>query len=237
MTTTLREVFKALIRRPFNKRARLFTSIKGGGCCRCIKCCKELSNGIGLIRCYQCGALQPAPPTRAEPSCCPDYYRLLIPEAFERPGFIIDSKQLKKEYLKLQGEVHPDRAGSFGESWSSWINRAHETLKNPLQRAIYLVNMYEKDHVEMEEEQVTTAQEEDMHDISLVLEVREELDSSSDPKIIYRIKSENDERIEDCCQELGNILTGKEGMNVQRAKKCINRLRYWMSIDRQIKEK
>lgn len=231
LMTVLRNVLNVIVRRPFN--ARFLTSM---GCCRCIKCGKELSNGIGLIKCCQCGALQPAPPTRAEPSCCPDYYRLLIPEAFERPGFIINPKNLKKEYLKLQGEVHPDRAGALGESWSSWINRAHETLKNPLQRAIYLVNMYEKDFETTEEEE-GVSREEDFHDISLVLEVREELDSSSDPKTISRIKAENDERIEKCCRELGNILTGKEGMNMQKAKQCINKLRYWMSIDRQIKEK
>lgn len=221
-----------LIKRPFN--IRTLTTIAVSSCCRCLKCGKGLSNGIGLIKCCQCGTLQPAPPTRAEPSCCPDYYRLLIPEAFERPSFIIDSKKLKKEYLRLQREVHPDRAGSLGESWSSWINRAHETLKNPLQRAIYLVNIYEKDYGTAEENVVP---EEDMHDISLVLEVREELDSSNDPISISRIKTENDERIEGCCVELGTILTGREGMNIIKAKKCINKLRYWMSIDRQIKEK
>ena len=227
----LRNVFKVLIKTSlFNKRT--LSSIIG---CKCVKCGKGLSNGIGLIKCCQCGALQPAPPTRAEPSCCPDYYRLLIPEAFERPCFLIDSKKLKREYLRLQGEVHPDRAGSLGESWSSWINRANETLKNPLQRAIYLVNMYEKDYGTVEEH-VVVVQEEDMHDISLVLEVREELDSSSDPKTISRIKTENDQRIEECCDELGVILTGKDGMNMIKAKKCINKLRYWMSIDRQIKE-
>lgn len=227
-------LFKFIIKRSLlNKRT--LTSM----CCRCVKCGNELSNGIGLIKCYQCGALQPAPPTRAEPSCCPNYYRLLIPEAFESPSFLIDPKKLKIEYLRLQGEVHPDRAGALGDSWSSWINRAHETLKNPLQRAIYLVNMYEKDFGTFEDDEkvLKEGEEEDLHDISLVLEVREELDSSNDPKTISRIKTENDERIKECSEELGNILTGKEGMNMIKAKQCINRLRYWMSIDRQIKEK
>jgi Fe-S protein assembly co-chaperone HscB len=206
------------------------------GCCKCIKCGEGLSNGIGLIKCCKCGAFQPAPPTRAETSCCPDYYRLLIPEAFEKPSFSIDPKNLKREYLKLQGEVHPDRAGALGESWSSWINRAHETLKNPLQRAIYLVNMYEKDmkgRIAEETEDIV----QDSHDISLVLEVREELDATNDPKTLSRIKAENDGRIEQCCKELRDILTGGEGMNIDKAKKCINSLRYWMSIDRQLKEK
>lgn len=232
----LRQVLRESYKRPllYSNSRSLTLSV---GCCRCVKCGKGLENGIGLIKCCQCGALQPAPPTRAEPSCCPDYYRLLIPEAFERPSFSVDSKKLKKEYLRLQGEVHPDRAGALGESWSSWINRAHETLKNPLQRAIYLVNLYEKDHVCQNNENDEEIVQDMQHDISLVLEVREELDSSNDPKIISRIKTENDERIRKCCEELTGILTGVDGMNMQKAKKTINKLRYWMSIDRQIKEK
>ena len=136
----------------------------------------------------------------------------------------------------MQGAVHPDRMGlglgSFGESWSSWINRAHETLKNPLNRAIYLVNLYEtktgqlnrgnasENEKESESESEKKSNDDDnnidkdnhnnidkdnhnnidndsdnLHDISLVLEVREELDSAVDPAVLTRIKSENDERI------------------------------------------
>ena len=214
-------------------------------CCRCVNCFKELLNGIGLIKCAECGSFQPAPPTTAEPICCPDYYRLLVPEAFKHPQFEIDLRRLKGEYLKLQSMVHPDRQGVLGESWSSWINRAHETLKNPLQRAIYLVNLYEK---ELGKSSINEGAEaidnnmDDLHDISLVLEIREELDSTSDPKVLQEIRAENDEKIRNCCEELTEILKFdgdaiKTDLILDRAKRCINKLRYWISIDRQLKEK
>lgn len=235
--TLLNNLIKTFIRK-VSKYSR-------NNCCRCITCLKELSNGIGLIKCVACGSFQPAPPTTAEPICCPDYYRLLVPEAFKHPQFKIDLRRLKGEYLKLQSMVHPDRQGVLGESWSSWINRAHETLKNPLQRAIYLVNLYEKelsgssvnDDVEAIDKNI-----DDLHDISLVLEIREELDSTSDPKVLQEIRAENDEKIRNCCEELAEIFKYKgdvinTDLILVRAKRCINKLRYWISIDRQLKEK
>lgn len=184
--------------------------------------------------------MQPAPPTRAEPTCCPDYYRLLLPEtaSLKASPFKIDLKQLKREYLKLQAAVHPDRlAGDIGQSWSSWINRAHETLKDPLQRAIYLVNIYEKLAGRQPENEAETTEEEDgQHDISLVLEIREEMDSTTDPAALLRIKSENDQRISESCGELEGIF-GEGRVDLGAARRCINRLRYWMSVDRELKEK
>lgn len=207
-----------------------------GGCCKCTKCSNVLSNGLGLIKCGRCGSFQPAPPTRAEPSCCPNYYKLLLPPdspAEEEPKFDIDLKRLKEEYLKLQGAVHPDRLNSsLGDSWSSWINRAHSTLKDPLQRAIYLVHLHEKSHMD---DETIISNNEGIHDISLVLEVREELDATSDPQALLRLKTENDLRIKECCRELSKVL-GRE-FDGRRARECINSLRYWMSIDRQLQEK
>ena len=82
----------------------------------------------------------------------------------------------------------------------------------------------------------------DLHDISLVLEIREELDSTSDPKVLQEIRAENDEKIRNCCEELAEILkfdgdANNAGLILDRAKRCINKLRYWISIDRQLKEK
>jgi molecular chaperone HscB len=211
-----------------------------GSCCKCVKCLCGLSTGLELIKCPKCGTFQPAPPTRAETSCCPDFYRLLVLERKEKNGnedcdwkrkFNLDLKALKSRYLKLQAAVHPDRLGSLGEAWSSWINRAHETLKNPLQRAIYLINYRDKMAIGSDEQI-----QNDLHDISLVLEIREELSMCRDPAELSRIKRENDERIRDCCGELERILDGDDGGGVNEAKKCINMLRYWMSIDGQIRE-
>lgn len=62
--------------------------------------------------------------------------------------FAIDLGLLDSQYRRLQGEVHPDRfaAGSEAEKLQSLqlatqANDAYQTLKNPLQRARYLLQL------------------------------------------------------------------------------------------------
>lgn len=239
---------------------RSFSRIKRDGCCKCFKCLKCLGNGIGLVKCDSCGSLQPAPPTRAESSCCPDYYRLLLPGEV-RPRFDVDLKRLREGYLALQAIVHPDRMGpSMGQSWTSWVNRAHATLKDPLQRAIYLLDRY-KQETENENENENerdkrdasstaadaAAAEEDegvishdnMHDISQVLEIREEISMTKDPIRLEALKRENDERIRKCCEELRQLLDcggWERGGGFGAVKRCINQLRYWKSIEKELND-
>ena len=134
----------------------------------------------------------------------------------------------------MQAQVHPDRMqGSVGASWSSWINRANETLRNPLQRAIYLVNLHERESIRDDEEIINASS--DVHDISLVLEVRESIaDSSDNPSVLAELKRENDVRIADCCKELEELLDNGN-TDYGAVKRCINRLRYWMGVEEELK--
>ncbi|MDR2113118.1 MAG: Fe-S protein assembly co-chaperone HscB [Candidatus Accumulibacter sp.] len=63
------------------------------------------------------------------------------------PFFRIDSLALDKRFRELLTRVHPDRFTQAGESerrvslqWSTRINEAYQTLKNPLTRARYLLD-------------------------------------------------------------------------------------------------
>ena len=70
-------------------------------------------------------------------------------EIFGLPvSFQMDLDLLADRYLALQKEIHPDNfaAGSDHEKrlsmqWATLINTANETLKNPLARAIYMLEM------------------------------------------------------------------------------------------------
>lgn len=62
--------------------------------------------------------------------------------------FALDSQKLEQCYRDIQGKVHPDRfmdadAAQKRRSlqWSSQVNDAYRTLKNPLQRAVHLLNL------------------------------------------------------------------------------------------------
>jgi molecular chaperone HscB len=63
-------------------------------------------------------------------------------------AFALDAEALERAYLDLQSRVHPDRfaAGSEAErrvamQWAARANEAYRTLRNPLDRARYLLGL------------------------------------------------------------------------------------------------
>lgn len=73
-----------------------------------------------------------------------DYFTL-----FDQPGrFQLDSRQLDERYRQLAGEVHPDRYASASDAekrqalmLATHVNTAYQTLKQPLERARYLLSL------------------------------------------------------------------------------------------------
>jgi molecular chaperone HscB len=64
------------------------------------------------------------------------------------PAFALDVEQLDRAYHDIQSKVHPDRhaqAGAAGRRASmqmtTQVNEAHRTLKSPVQRAKYLLEL------------------------------------------------------------------------------------------------
>ena len=65
------------------------------------------------------------------------------------PQFSLDLAQLDQAYLAIQKEVHPDRhtQGSDSEQriamqMATLTNTAHQTLKHPIQRGLYLCKLH-----------------------------------------------------------------------------------------------
>ncbi len=63
-------------------------------------------------------------------------------------GFEIEMGELSHRYRKLQAALHPDRFVNASDQerrlsvqGAAWINEAFETLKNPLERAKYLLHL------------------------------------------------------------------------------------------------
>jgi len=77
-----------------------------------------------------------------------DFFELFaIPVAWQ-----VDGSQLQSRYLKLQQEFHPDRYASHSDTEkrlavqaASLINQAYDTLKSPLKRAQYLLELKQID--------------------------------------------------------------------------------------------
>ena len=68
---------------------------------------------------------------------------------FELPvTFRLDAALLDRRYLEMQSRVHPDRFASAGEAerrlslqWATRVNEAYQTLRKPLPRARYLLQL------------------------------------------------------------------------------------------------
>lgn len=71
-------------------------------------------------------------------------------ELFDLPAsFAIDRTLLDQSYRKLQSEVHPDRFAAASSSerlrsmqWATQANEAYQTLKSPVSRARYLLQLH-----------------------------------------------------------------------------------------------
>jgi len=85
-----------------------------------------------------------APGAAMNPEFTRNHFELLgLPVAFA-----IEPDSLERAYLDLQSRVHPDRFASSGDAerrvamqWATRANEAYRTLRNPLDRARYLLGL------------------------------------------------------------------------------------------------
>lgn len=74
-------------------------------------------------------------------------------QLFEMPvAFEIDMDHLQQHYRALAQAAHPDKFASAGDQerrismqQTSWINKAFQTLKDPIERAVYLLQLKDVD--------------------------------------------------------------------------------------------
>lgn len=129
-----------------------------------------------------------------------DYFSLLSQPA----SFEIDLERLEQYYFSLQRQFHPDRFVRKSDierqtaiRKSMEINDAYQTLKFPLKRAYYLLQMQ---GLQVGGEQDT---EVDKATLIEVLELRERMeDAKQNPQQIQRIQSEVASLVQACLNEL-----------------------------------
>src|SRR5687768_18150625 len=64
------------------------------------------------------------------------------------PAFSIEGEALERSYREIQSQVHPDRFAHAGDAerraslqWTTRVNEAFQTLKNPVTRARHLLEL------------------------------------------------------------------------------------------------
>lgn len=106
------------------------------------------------------------------------------------PAYALESDALDAAYRRIQSEVHPDRFAHAGDAerraslqWTTRVNEAYRTLKDPVQRGRHLLELHGVD-VAFE---TNTQMPGDF--LMQQLELREELESAAGGKDPARLDS------------------------------------------------
>ena len=150
-------------------------------------------------------------------------------------GFEVDLKDLAERYRKLQNTVHPDRFASASDlerrlsaQQSARINEAYQTLKSPLRRASYLLELQ---GVDMSADSDTAMAPEFLMQQMQLRESLEEVASSADPHgDLLRISGDIDGIIEAIVAELRQAFASGGIDNTALARDGVRRLQFMMRL-------
>jgi len=163
-------------------------------------------------------------------------------ELFDLPvSFDIDRSQLAERYRELQRTLHPDKFANAPDrerrmsvQHAALVNEAYRTLKNPLNRARYLLELR---GVEFNDERDTTM---DPAFLMQQMELREALSdvaSASDPlqklgEIINDISMHSREME----SQLQQFLADESHQNLQAAKQAVQKMQFFRRLQQEAEE-
>ncbi|CAI7678239.1 unnamed protein product [Penicillium pancosmium] len=154
--------------------------------------------------------------------------------------FEISISDLRREFLQLQGLIHPDKYPSgdvkqHAEALSARINEAYRTLADPLQRAQYLLREWHG--IDVTAEDASTKHALDAQTLMEVMEVQETIEEvGASPEAeaeIEALKAENDMRIMVC---VGALSGAFDRGDIEGARQECIRLRFWYSVGEGLRE-
>jgi molecular chaperone HscB len=104
------------------------------------------------------------------------------------PSFALEPKALEESYRGIQSQVHPDRFAHAGDAerraslqWTTRVNEAYRTLKDPVQRGKHLLELHGVDVAFETNTQMPT------DFLMRQLELREELEAATAAKDASRL--------------------------------------------------
>lgn len=150
------------------------------------------------------------------------------------PAWDVDLASLKATWRRKQAETHPDRMHNKSEKeqaaaaiQSSLINKAYDTLRDPLSRACYLLEVNgssapsESDSLE------------DPQLLMQVMELREQLEEAQSEEDVEAIAQENQQYYDAAVVALGEAFASG---NIDAARSKTTELRYWSNIAKVCRE-
>jgi molecular chaperone HscB len=145
------------------------------------------------------------------------------------PGYSIDISDLALRYRELQQVVHPDRYASASEQerrlsmqCAAHVNEAFQTLKHPLSRARYLLELRG-----VAVDQSTTMPTEFLLEQMTLREQLEDLSNESDPlATLMQLRDDVEQRIRDLQHTFADLLTLDDNGDAMSALQVFNKLQF-----------
>ena len=163
-----------------------------------------------------------------------NYYQLLSTPV----SFHINLKNLHSQFIKKQLQNHPDKQGQVEQSML--INQAYSTLKDPLKRIEYLLQIEKPNSISMEPiqrpEQMSVNPNENTEPmieyefLQEMMELQEDIMEATQQKLID-LKQENQDKIDNCIQKIGELYRIKDWAAIQ---KQATKLRYFYNCKKLI---
>ena len=154
------------------------------------------------------------------------------------PAFQIDLNQLEKTYRDLQSQVHPDRFANQGETelrvsmqWATRVNEAYQTLKKPLNRADYLLQL---NGVEALQENNTAMPPEFLVSQMTWREAIMDAQSAQDMNGLEQLERELKAATQVLYQQIGQLLDADK--DYQAAAECLRKLKFMEKLMVEIRE-
>ncbi|KAG0319803.1 hypothetical protein BGZ97_001409 [Linnemannia gamsii] len=149
------------------------------------------------------------------------------------PSYDVDLKDLRLKFFKIQQLIHPDSYSQntngdqvYAQQQSSLANKAYSTLKEPLSRANYMLELLGAPIHETE-----SLNEPEL--LMEVMEARELLEEAQTEDEVQDLKNVNDARIKDTVEGLSRAF---KDQNMEQAKTLAIELQYWIRIQNVIRD-
>jgi len=149
------------------------------------------------------------------------------------PAYAMETDALERSYREIQSKVHPDRFAHAGDAerraslqWTTRVNEAYRTLKDPVQRAKHLLELHGVD-VAFE---TNTAMPPEF--LMQQMELREALENAKDPSALDELRKRLRQEKSFMDRQIGDSIDHKKDYNA--AAGLVRKLQFLDRLDEEI---
>jgi molecular chaperone HscB len=190
---------------------------------RCTECQQVMETPVA---CSTCGSIGLIPPNTF------DLFELFALD----PVYDIDVKDLHRKYLAMSRVIHPDIAGGEGSeqrhqalTLSAELNRAYETLRDPIARASYMLSLAGGPSPS----EMKAVPPSFLGEVLVMREEIEEARESGDAARLQSIRQEVSARKEETLDRIAELARGMECWETdirRQLREQLNIMKYWNSL-------